>query len=306
MTQQIIDVGGNTPNNGQGETLRSGAVKINENFSELYAAVGIGGDQTFVNNLTAGTGISLSAANGDVIITNTLPNVHAFNTVSVSGQPSVFAAGNQALTLVAGSNVVITTTPASNSVTLTATQQPADWNAVSGPTAIQNKPNIPAAQVQSDWAQATTSAVDFIKNKPIVPTDLVQLTDVTFILNEDSIKTFSHVVPSLAASGTAEVYASSVNDLQYGLTAKILVIGNNGTGSLQSQITEVIVARSFPTVGDPVVQLIVTGSAYTGGSALATVAAAWDAPNFRMHITATNLSSTDVVQVKVIATELRA
>ena len=31
---------------------------------------------------------------------------------------------------------------------------------------LQNKPSIPAAQVQSDYAQANSAAVDFIKNKP--------------------------------------------------------------------------------------------------------------------------------------------
>lgn len=35
---------------------------------------------------------------------------------------------------------------------------------------LLNKPSIPAAQVQSDWTQATTTAVDYIKNKPSLAT----------------------------------------------------------------------------------------------------------------------------------------
>lgn len=35
---------------------------------------------------------------------------------------------------------------------------------------LSNKPTIPAAQVQSDYAQTNTSAVDYIKNKPTIPT----------------------------------------------------------------------------------------------------------------------------------------
>lgn len=35
---------------------------------------------------------------------------------------------------------------------------------------LSNKPTIPAAQVQSDWNQTTTTAVDYIKNKPTIPT----------------------------------------------------------------------------------------------------------------------------------------
>lgn len=34
---------------------------------------------------------------------------------------------------------------------------------------LSNKPVIPAAQIQSDWNQTNTSAVDFIKNKPTIP-----------------------------------------------------------------------------------------------------------------------------------------
>ena len=34
---------------------------------------------------------------------------------------------------------------------------------------LSNKPTIPAAQIQSDWNQTNTSAVDYIKNKPIIP-----------------------------------------------------------------------------------------------------------------------------------------
>lgn len=40
---------------------------------------------------------------------------------------------------------------------------------------LLNKPTIPAAQVQSDWNQATTTAVDYIKNKPTIPSKTSQL-----------------------------------------------------------------------------------------------------------------------------------
>jgi nitrogen fixation protein len=50
-----------------------------------------------------------------------------------------------------------------------AAQVNSDWNAISGVAEILNKPTIPAAQIQSDWTQANTSALDFIKNKPTIP-----------------------------------------------------------------------------------------------------------------------------------------
>lgn len=40
---------------------------------------------------------------------------------------------------------------------------------------LLNTPTIPAAQVQSDWNQATTTAVDYIKNKPTIPSKTSQL-----------------------------------------------------------------------------------------------------------------------------------
>ena len=40
---------------------------------------------------------------------------------------------------------------------------------------LLNKPTIPAAQVQSDWSQSDNTQVDFIKNKPTIPTNAEQL-----------------------------------------------------------------------------------------------------------------------------------
>lgn len=34
---------------------------------------------------------------------------------------------------------------------------------------LTSKPTIPAAQIQSDWNQSSTSSIDFVKNKPSIP-----------------------------------------------------------------------------------------------------------------------------------------
>ena len=59
-----------------------------------------------------------------------------------------------------------------------------DWSAVTGDSAILNKPAIPAAQINSDWNQTNTAIVDFINNKPTDITDLsthaaTELNDIT-------------------------------------------------------------------------------------------------------------------------------
>ena len=83
---------GTTPNDGTGDTLLTGAVKINSNFTELYNLLGNGTALTgVVTSLTAGTNISLSGSTGNVTINSTgggsgitTANINA-NTLKVSG-----------------------------------------------------------------------------------------------------------------------------------------------------------------------------------------------------------------------------
>lgn len=308
MTQQVINVGGNTPNNGEGETLRSGAVKINENFSELYAAVGIGGSQTFVNSVAAGTGISVSASSGHLTITNSSPNIPAFTAITVAGQSSVLATNNSALTITGGTNVTVTTNASANSVTITSTQQEADWNASSGPTAILNKPSIPAAQIQSDWNQANVSTVDYIKNKPAIPTDFSQLTDNTNMLHGNDYVIISQTTASIDPSSSAVIYSSTGNNVATGIKATIIVGGVRGSTEQQSMICEFIVTRTFPVSGNPTVTYTQYGKSNTyGGGDLATFTAQYSSGGKLLTITATNTSSTsgETIAAKVIATEFR-
>ena len=73
---------------------------------------------------------------------------------------------------------------------------------------LNNKPTIPAEQIQSDWNQTNTNAKDFIKNKPSVPTKTSDLTNNSGFLTqhqdisgkEDKIT----IATALAANSTAE------------------------------------------------------------------------------------------------------
>lgn len=74
--------------------------------------------------------------------------------------------------LVAGANITIVDDAQNNTVTISATgsaQVQADWTETdsSDPSYIQNKPTIPAAQVNSDWN--ASSGVAQILNKPNIP-----------------------------------------------------------------------------------------------------------------------------------------
>jgi hypothetical protein len=81
------------------------------------------------------------------------------------------------LNLKEGSNITVTD-DGSGGVTITASggglpQVNSDWNSTSGVSEILNKPTIPAAQIQSDWNQSNNAALDFIKNKPTIPSGTV-------------------------------------------------------------------------------------------------------------------------------------
>jgi len=53
-----------------------------------------------------------------------------------------------------------------NKPNIPAEQVNSDWNATSGKAQILNKPTIPSAQIQSDWNQSNNVSLDYIKNKP--------------------------------------------------------------------------------------------------------------------------------------------
>ncbi len=63
---------GSAPNDGTGDSLLDGAIKVNSNFNEIYTAIGDGTTLAVpVTNVVGGTGINVSGSTGSVTITNT-------------------------------------------------------------------------------------------------------------------------------------------------------------------------------------------------------------------------------------------
>jgi hypothetical protein len=73
-----------------------------------------------------------------------------------------------------------------------------DWNASSGVAEILNKPSIPAAQIQSDWNQSNNAAVDFIKNKPTIPSGTVESVNSGININVDNTDPDNPIINSLS------------------------------------------------------------------------------------------------------------
>lgn len=73
---------------------------------------------------------------------------------------------------------------------------------------LSNKPTIPAAQVQSNWTQTNTSAADYIKNKPTIPT--VNNATLTIQKNGTTVKTFTaNASSNVTANITTDVSSTS-------------------------------------------------------------------------------------------------
>ena len=85
MAYQGINTG-TTPNDGTGDTLVDGGVKINSNFTELYSLIGDGSTLAvgIVTIITAGTNVSINTSTGNVTVSAPTPISIATTDVDIS------------------------------------------------------------------------------------------------------------------------------------------------------------------------------------------------------------------------------
>ena len=179
MAKQVINTG-NTVNDGTGDSLRSAGAKINQNFDEIYSILGTGETIGTVTSVQAGEGIGVLNQAGTVTVTNTAPNRGSFKIITVSGQENIVADGlADTLTLVAGTNITLSTNSTTDTLTINAqsnVQLPSDWSAVSGVTRIINKPAFAVVATSGSYtdlankpalaAVSTTGAYSDLTGKP--------------------------------------------------------------------------------------------------------------------------------------------
>jgi hypothetical protein len=146
MTQQIIRIG-TSANDGTGDTLRSGAQKINANFSELYQR-GLPDQVGNVGKFLSTDGTSLSWANATAVnVTGNAGTVT--NGVYLTGS---YADPTWIVSL--DPNKVVPTQSGNAGKFLSTDGTSVFWDATAG------------SQTQVDWTQTNTASVDYIKNKP--------------------------------------------------------------------------------------------------------------------------------------------
>jgi len=134
------------------------------------------------------------------------------------------------------------------------------WATVSSGTTdynnLTNKPTIPAAQIPSDWTQASNVALDYIKNKPTIPAAQVQsdwnaISGLGVVLNKPAL--FDGAYSSL--SGRPTLFSGSYDDL----TSKPAIPAAYSATSINS-LSDVDTATSVPTAGQPLVWNAVNSS----------------------------------------------
>jgi len=184
MAKQTINVG-STSNDKSGDTLRSGAIKINNNFSEVYN--GLNG---VIDKFQPGSHITLTKTAGvctinaeivpyTLVAANTgnlggvrIPAVDVSGITNTAGIIGLATASNTQLGGVKVDNSTITINGSGVINANYVAQVQSDWNAVSGLGVVLNKPTIPAAQVHSDWN--AVSGLGVVLNKPTIPAAQVQ------------------------------------------------------------------------------------------------------------------------------------
>lgn len=94
MAKQLINVGVST-NDGTGDTLRSGASKINANFTELYDFLGnpTTGQLNLVSSIVAGEGIAVSSPSGTVLVSSKPATASAIGGVKIGESLTITESG---------------------------------------------------------------------------------------------------------------------------------------------------------------------------------------------------------------------
>lgn len=82
---------GSSPNDGTGDTLLSGAIKINSNFSEIYSAIGDGTNITNSIGYSILSGVSTYSQTSGISTSSQYANVSGISTLSqnLTGNPNV-------------------------------------------------------------------------------------------------------------------------------------------------------------------------------------------------------------------------
>ena len=132
---------------------------------------------------------------------------------------------------------------------------------------LSDQPTIPAAQIQSDWNQANNAAVDFIKNKPVIPT---VPTNVSSFVNDANYITLAQARAGSYTKFFADFGNTAVNtNTTNNVIGSVLIPANTITGNA---ILEIESAISRATGGaNPQHRIYINTSTSFGGTQIASL-----------------------------------
>jgi len=133
---------------------------------------------------------------------------------------------------------------------------------------LDNKPTIPAAQIQSDWNQSNNTALDFIKNKPTIPASGLPAGGTAGqILTKVDATDYNATWQENFADWTSVVKHTVKNNGLSGTITKgtaVYVTGSNGTNMLVGRASNTSEATSSKTMGLMQSDITTTGGNQTG------------------------------------------
>ena len=191
----------------------------------------------------------------------------SFKTISIAGQSNVVAdSGTDTLTLVAGSNITLTTNASTDTITI---------DAVGG---------IPAALENGSYTVSleTTGSVAY-------PSDITQG-------STDRI---------VCSAGADTVVYTSTAQYQHAIKLFVMVEGleDGGGASWETQACDIIAVKGY---NNDIVSISVYGLIHSGPTPLATFDGQWNPTSNRIEITSRPTSTIYGIEVKVHAIELKS
>lgn len=151
------------------------------------------------DKLTAGTNITISANN---TISASQPTVgNATLTIQKNGTNVQTFTANATSNKTANITVPTKTSDITNDSNFVASSDLATVATSGSYNDLSNKPTIPAAQVQSNWTQTTTTAVDYIKNKPTLAA-VATSGSYNDLSNKPTIPTVNNATLTIQKNGT--------------------------------------------------------------------------------------------------------
>jgi len=255
MAKQTINIG-TVPNDGTGTNLRSGATFINDNFTELYNALGSAGTITLTatpTELNQLAGAVIVTATGSATITNKTINLSSNTLTGTTAQFNTALSDGDFATL---DNTVALTNKNLNSATNT----------------------FPTISIRDDSSSAISIALGGtlkLKSNDGITTTVSQGDTITIsldsnILTETSTDTLTNKSISLTTNtitGTIAQFNTAVSDADLSTTAGVETLTNktiNGSSNTLSNIGNSSLTNSSITLGSTSTSLGGTTSSVAG------------------------------------------